>query len=50
MAEADIAAALGCSVGTVKSQTHDALARLRRLVPSAIDSRVPDSQAGVTAR
>lgn len=30
---ADTAAALGCSTGTVKSQTHHALARLRRLLP-----------------
>jgi RNA polymerase sigma-70 factor (sigma-E family) len=30
---AEVADVLRCSVGTVKSQTHDALARLRRLVP-----------------
>lgn len=31
--ELDTADALGISVGTVKSQTHDALARLRTLIP-----------------
>lgn len=33
----ETAAALGCSTGTVKSQTADALARLRRQVPGLID-------------
>jgi RNA polymerase sigma-70 factor (sigma-E family) len=33
LSEVDAAAALGCSVGTVKSQTHDALVRLRALAP-----------------
>jgi RNA polymerase sigma-70 factor (sigma-E family) len=32
--ERDTAQILGCSVGTVKSQTHDALARLRRALPA----------------
>jgi RNA polymerase sigma-70 factor (sigma-E family) len=31
--EADVARLMGCSVGTVRSQTHRALARLRELVP-----------------
>jgi RNA polymerase sigma-70 factor (sigma-E family) len=31
--EADTAALLGCSIGTVKSQTHRALSRLRALEP-----------------
>jgi RNA polymerase sigma-70 factor (sigma-E family) len=31
--EADVAAALQCSVGTVKSQVHHALGRLRELAP-----------------
>lgn len=33
LSEAEAAAALGCGVGTVKRQTHDALARLRRIAP-----------------
>lgn len=33
LSEAETAEALGCTVGTVKSQTHDALARLRAVLP-----------------
>lgn len=32
--EAETAAILGCSVGTVKSQTHDGLRRLRAMAPA----------------
>lgn len=31
--EAETARSIGCSVGTVKSQTHDALVRLRQVAP-----------------
>jgi RNA polymerase sigma-70 factor (sigma-E family) len=37
MSEADAAATLGCSVGTVKSQTSAALAKLRRLIPAIVN-------------
>lgn len=37
LSETETAVILECSVGTVKRQTHDALARLRQLVPVAID-------------
>jgi RNA polymerase sigma-70 factor (sigma-E family) len=37
LSEAETAATLDCAVGTVKSQTADALRRLRQLVPTMID-------------
>jgi DNA-directed RNA polymerase specialized sigma24 family protein len=36
VSEAGTAEALGCSVGTVKSQTHAALANLRSLAPELL--------------
>ncbi len=40
LTEAQTADALGCAVGTVKSQTHAALARLRQLLPATTFSEV----------
>lgn len=37
LTEAESAAVLGCSIGTVKSQTHHALGRLRVLAPELAD-------------
>ncbi|MET7426814.1 SigE family RNA polymerase sigma factor [Dactylosporangium sp. NPDC005555] len=37
LSESDTADALGCSVGSVKSQTHHALARLRVIAPELAD-------------
>ncbi|WP_053203482.1 SigE family RNA polymerase sigma factor [Jiangella muralis] len=39
--EAEVAEIMGCSVGTVRSQAHRALARLRTLVPE-LDERTDD--------
>ena len=36
LTEVQTAAVLGCSVSTVKSQTRDALARLRRIAPEEV--------------
>lgn len=40
LSEADTAVAMGCSVGTVKSQTARALARLRTVLPALDDTHL----------
>ncbi len=53
LSEADTAAALGCSVGTVKSHTHHALDRLRQALPLYAEhaGQYADARAAlVTAR
>lgn len=47
LTEAQTAAALGIAVGTVKSQHHDALARLRRELPDLEVDRTRDRSAGL---
>jgi RNA polymerase sigma-70 factor (sigma-E family) len=46
LSEAEAADALGCSVGTIKSQTHYALGRLRVLAPELAELLLHDT--GVT--
>jgi RNA polymerase sigma-70 factor (sigma-E family) len=44
--EQEAADLLGCRVGTVKSQTRDALARLRRIAPELIELDFSRAEAG----
>ena len=37
MSETETAETLGCAIGTVKSQTHDALTKLRSVAPELVD-------------
>lgn len=43
LSEAQTAGVMGCSVGTVKSQTHDALNRLRALAPDLLADFAPEA-------
>lgn len=45
LSEVDTASALGCSVGTVKSQTSHALKRLRQLAPELSDLLSEEKEA-----
>ncbi|MGC5028362.1 SigE family RNA polymerase sigma factor [Micromonospora sp. DT229] len=43
LTEAQVAAALGCSVGTVKRHSHDAVRRLRAIAPELVEATVERS-------
>jgi RNA polymerase sigma factor (sigma-70 family) len=40
LSESAVAAQLGCSIGTVKRHTHDALKRLRQVAPQLLEAEV----------
>ncbi|MDF2706727.1 MAG: SigE family polymerase sigma factor [Nonomuraea muscovyensis] len=40
LSESAVAAQLGCSIGTVKRHTHDALKRLRQVAPRLLEAEV----------
>ncbi|WP_328939665.1 SigE family RNA polymerase sigma factor [Streptomyces tauricus] len=50
LSETEVAAALGCSVGTVRSTTHRSLARLRRLAPELNTSELDTSELDTPER